>query len=254
MNSDTSTKVSLLLAIHKKLQVLVNIPVELDISAKSEIELFTKTVFGRACKNHYAIVLLCEQGYGEDALILTRTLLEIMITYAYITKADSEQRFARYKEFEKIIRKRGANYINQKSELSSEFSKRTGGELISTLKNLNEECERLVDEYGDSFKYHWSGKKIIELLKDIEREDLYETVYRLQCSHAHVDISGMTSVLSLRDGSVEIDIGASHNLVLKSLVIAFDIFFHILNGISEDSGWNLGDDLKKIEQEFLQVM
>lgn len=49
-------------------------------------------LFGKSLKSVDAAKLLASKGYGEDSLILLRTILEVLFSAAYITAADSEER------------------------------------------------------------------------------------------------------------------------------------------------------------------
>jgi len=59
---------------------------------------------GKAHKTHRAIVVLCRQGYGEDAAILLRTLLELAIDVRYIALDPGDDRGQRWLDYDSVTR------------------------------------------------------------------------------------------------------------------------------------------------------
>ena len=85
---------------------------------------FTTFALGKAYKTHEAILLLCLNGYGEDAAILTRSLFDLSITLLYILKDPTNKRVLRYFHYDSVIRKKINLLLLKKSGLTSQLRKK----------------------------------------------------------------------------------------------------------------------------------
>jgi hypothetical protein len=121
-----------------------------------KINWFIALMFAKAIKTHSALILLCRQGYGEDAFILARSLFEVVLDVAYILKEDTEKRLSRYFDF---FSKISSDRIERVSEiLPSELA----GESALD-KNLKQKIHDKAAQVQEKHKYdrseNWSDKK-----------------------------------------------------------------------------------------------
>src|SRR5581483_1740128 len=63
---------------------------------EEDISQFIAAAFGKACKTTQAIVRLCLLDYGEDAVVLLRTNLNVLIDAAYFLAEDRADRFKKF--------------------------------------------------------------------------------------------------------------------------------------------------------------
>jgi hypothetical protein len=256
--TNVNTKIKSLIEINKELRALVRNKLAVEDVARSNKALLSAFIFGKTYRTHNAVITLCEQGYGEDAFTLARTLFELMVNFAYITQSDSDENLFRYVNHEIVPRKKMMNYIKSKPDLAKQFQERlalkTDADFVKFIQNVDQEYDRLITLYDKSYKKDWSGKNIAQMASEIGREDAYATVYRLQCSHSHADISGISSNSSVDSGGLTLDMEVSERWVAETLVVAFDFFFHILTEVNTQLGWGLEDALKNIEERYTIVV
>src|ERR1700730_2097772 len=67
--------------------------------------IFLGLAIGKSYKTHVSILMLACNGYGEDALILIRSLFELVVNTIFILKDEKGARAQRYFDYHWIIRK-----------------------------------------------------------------------------------------------------------------------------------------------------
>ncbi len=60
--------------------------------AEKDLDLLVATMYGKAAKTFGAVLKLCRLGFGEDALILIRANVNLMINFFYILSENSVER------------------------------------------------------------------------------------------------------------------------------------------------------------------
>ncbi len=160
-------------------------------------------LYAKARKQADAIYLVALQGYGEDALILARSLVNLCIDLKYIT-ADSDQTEAR------AMRWTAKGRVERRK-----FAKRVGttppdeDKINWTIKEaLAKEWPQLIEKRA----------------KDAGLEKLYNLPYRHGSSFEHSDSWSATSFLDLKTGFVDMRTGPSDrfvDLALLTLACAF---------------------------------
>jgi len=111
-------------------------------------------LFTKNYKTFNALYLLCINSYGQDALILSRSIFECFITLAYISKENSEKR-AELFAFDGVLKNRkliieaiennySPNYFN--SEILIKFNNQNELFCNKAIELRNEEKKRLKDK------------------------------------------------------------------------------------------------------------
>ncbi len=184
--------------------------------------------FGKAYKTHSAVLILCKNGYGQDAAILTRSLFELAITTLYILKDPTDKRAEKWFDYDWI--RRDKMYEHMKSE------NRFINLIKDRVKDLEEdpivEIKRMAQEVQNKHKYikglGWSDKNIFDMTKEVGLESLYPTVYKLHTEIHHSGVGNINDYFSLENDSVIMaDVGPSQKWLDETLVAAFH-FFSIL--------------------------
>ena len=75
----------------------------------------------KATKTHNAIIILCKQGYGEDAVILARSLFDMLVDILYITRFKLDTMADRYEFYDDVWRAKALN-PDGKSRIDEHFS------------------------------------------------------------------------------------------------------------------------------------
>ena len=243
--------IKVLLDFNNKLKNIIEPKLQESIYDKNSKSFFIAFVFGKAYKTHDAILLLCKNGFGEDAFMLSRVLFELMVTSIYILNDESGKRFERYVEYDWVTRKKLYDYIFNNKYLLTKLNKKIDG-----IKHKKEDLEEINKEYQwvkNKYKYKnlgWSDKNIKEMAKEIGRIDAYNTVYSLQCTASHSSARNMNEYVKQESKEFIIDIGLSSNYIEESLVINFDFFISIVREADKIFKWNLKNQLDQITNDW----
>lgn len=244
-------EIKTLFSLNGELHNLVDTQLQFDISDKNNKSFFVAFVIGKAYKTYEAIILLCKNGYGEDAFMLARTLFELMVTAVYILQDESEDRLMRYMNYDWVTRKQMYDYIATKDDLLANLNKaiESGGK-----ENTIDEVERKYKAVMERYHYRdsWSDKTIQGMSDSIGRLDMYNTVYRMQCTVSHTNARSMNEYITLTDKGTILNIGPNWDLVENSLLISFDCFFHITKEANRQFAWKVDDTLEKIEKRYIE--
>lgn len=200
-------------------------------------------------------MLLCQEGYGEDASILNRTIFELLITLLYILKDPTDERAYRYYAFDWILREKMFNYAEQKPELLLQLEQRAlkpkkGDVSISEVKKM---AKQVQDKY--KYKgYNWSDKSLGEMADEVNRSGQYKTMYRLSSQHTHSHSRVMNDYVKPTENGFTNFAGISDNWVEEDLVMAFDFFSSIFASASDRYGWRAEKELDPLFKKFLETM
>jgi len=246
-----SEEIKTLLSLNEELRNLVDTKLQLDISGGSNKTFFVAFVLGKAYKTHEVTVLLCKNGYGEDAFMLTRTLFELMVTTAYILQNKSEDRLMRYMNYDWVTRKKMYDYVKTKDALLASLNKAIeSGSRENTIEEVEREYKTVMEKYN--YRNGWSDRSIERMSESIGRLDMYSTVYRLQCMVSHTNARSMNEYITSTDQGIILNIGPNWNLVERSLVIAFDCFFHIAKEADRQFTWGVGSTLEEMATKYAE--
>ncbi|MDP3987734.1 MAG: DUF5677 domain-containing protein [Candidatus Levybacteria bacterium] len=222
------------------------------IGPKDSLTAFTLT---KAYKTHSAIMLLSQEGYGEDASILNRTIFELLVNLLYVLKDPTDERAYRYHAFDWLLREKMYGYAEQKPELLLQLEQRAlkpkaGDVSIAEIKKM---AKQVKDKY--KYKgYNWSDKSLGEMAEEVGKAGQYKTMYRLSSQHTHSHSRVMNDYVKRTDEGFVHNAGISDNWVEEDLVMAFDFFSGIFAAASDQFGWKAEKELDKLFKKFLKVM
>ena len=223
-----------------------------NIGPKDALIAFT---LAKAYKTHLAIMLLCKEGYGEDASILNRTIFELLITLLYILKDPTDERAYRYYAFDWILRERMFNYTEQKPELLLQLEQRelkpeVGDVSISEIKQMAKQVQTKYKYKG----YNWSDKSLGKMAEEVGRNGQYKTMYRLSSQHTHSHSRVMNDYVKRTENGFINFAGISDNWVEEDLVMGFDFFSGIFAAASDRYGWKGEKELEPLFDKFIKTM
>jgi hypothetical protein len=254
-----------LLAIHKKLLDFVDSNFNKFPDDMGLKEAVCVLLFAKSTKTFRAIQHLCDppdRGYGEDAIILVRSLLENLINLAYIVKPQQEkEREERAELFESWLI---IDYNRFKKGLKECSSLKTQLRQILQKIDLNDvrynkakslfdkECERLEKNNYKTNKWSWSGLSLKWMAEEVGLLDLYYNVVYWEYSqivHPHPGCID-SYIKRLPDGNLNICDTPGSGLVESALASSFDCYRQILRLINDIFSINLSDKLTEIENEW----
>jgi len=237
---------------NEELRKIADSVLEKEFSKITPKVAFTTFALGKAYKTHGAILLLCAQGYGEDAAILTRSLFDLSITLLYILKDPTNKRVLRYFHYDSIIRKKMYDYAKTVPTFNKLFEERkihpkhgdTTTEEVEKYANLAQEKHN----YG---RMGWSDKPIRQMAEEVGRGGAYQTVYYLQSNISHSAVRTMNDYVKARNGGYTVDIGQGESWVQEDLVASFDFFSTIISRCNKPLRLGIARQLNALTKRYL---
>lgn len=262
-----------LLAIHKKLLDFVD--TDLTHAMHGKIKTFPGLkdhalfIFAKSTKTYRAIEHLCNKGigYGEDAIILSRSLLENLINLAYISNPHQEkEREHHAKLFVNWLiidlkRKRDALPSNdpirpQLEQYLKEYEN-IGVNYDEINKLHQEECNNHKTKDKQSDKRFWSGLSIKNMAEEIGLLDpYYNKVYWMYSKIAHPHPGGSSSYMKPNpDGNgIIIDDTPNPAWIEDALVSSLDCYIRLVGLINNIFDLKLDSKLKEIDTEAANLI
>ena len=184
-------------------------------------DLLANYFMGKTITTFYSVCLLCKKGYGEDALVLTRTMLENLINYAYINK-NPEENVMLYIDFDKVrAKKRLNNYrtIFPEKNISKE-----------EVEQIERDYEEVKEKYKtDSCIQTWSGKNLADMALKCGLQEYYRIIYPLASSYAHGNVETSISYIERQGDGFLVRVGqASEDLTAESIYAACSIVLMLI--------------------------
>ena len=217
---------------------------------KSVYEYVMSLLFSKAFKTYKGISILCKEGYGQDAGILLRSLFEIYVNIAYISKSKSEKRSKRYYEYSYIKKKHLVELFDNYRLEEKGF--KDAGEYIQRNR---EEIYRLYNGVKDNYKnenrkkdeFHWSGKSIKRMASECGLGTDYAVVFFIfsQLVHSASTTECLYVHANFAERQIASDVGPSEEYIGIVLSHCNAIFLKILEKF--DSVFNSGKE-RKIEE------
>lgn len=201
------------------------------------------------CELHETVCILVGKGLYRDAVVLSRTLCEAVISYNWLTNKDINRRFSRYVYFKGKIQSQNIEVVQKHFKL-----KHT---LTLEQKALNRETERLFKD----FTKQWND---VTLSRMAHEADTYETIaadslgnmvvtyelfYWWFSLHAHPSIEAIQNFLPPTGKPFRTTrTPASHQTLQERVVMFQSTFWLFLIANRIDSVMALGQDapLKRV--------
>jgi hypothetical protein len=200
-----------------------------------------------------ATVLLCREGYSEDAAVVARTIMEIAIVVRYIA-ADPQDRSRRFIEHTIVERQSLVTFL----ESARDRLPRPWQGLASHAQRLQELRQHYDEMSGDTrHRYHWAGRDIT-LRKMAEAIglpvlDWYDLIYSLFSKRAHSTPRCMDNYI-LVDGQRLINsLPDRAGMVRDSLGFGSLSMLLVLDTANDEMRLTLESEIKGLMERFRQV-
>ncbi len=214
-----------LFSFNEELRKLIEDNWDKTIAVKTPTEAIVVFALTKGYKTHKASLVLCDQGFGQDAAILVRSLFELAVICGYITKDKTENKALRYINYDWISRKKMFTYVQSKEHLVK-LIKEERPETDKIIEDVLKYSKEADEEFGYEY-FGWSDKRLIEMSKDMGLGDIYKTVYVLQSQLAHSDPRVVNEYIREENSKFIYDTGASERWVTEALVTAFHFYYLI---------------------------
>ncbi len=183
-------------------------------------------------KTHGVVLNLCRNGYGEDALMLTRTLFDSFLIIGNVLEDKTDSTAWQYLHFDDITRLKMFDYIKDKEIYRNELETRKKHPLPrqEDIEDIAIREVRWLEEYGKEFKYRWhAGKTTGELAEALEMTPYFKVAYNLQSQLVH-SLPRTGDYYLTDDGKrLLLNIEPGEQAVELALISSFNIFVGILD-------------------------
>lgn len=246
-SSDFIDKIIKFYSLNKRISELVKIKIELITSIEQKPKsIFISAIIAKVIRTHDAIILLCKNGFGEDALILSRSLFEIMITVLYIFRDKTDKTVMRYLSHSTILKEK-----NIEAVLKYNYQTKNNDRLTEKeISRIKEESEIFKNKYNYD-KSSWSDKSIRKMAISLDKEILYDIVYAIQCSFSHSDAESINSYVNKKGDTLEFNIDGSPKNLSIALLMSLEFFIEIIDVWSKEIELDLESEIEKIKKEIL---
>lgn len=208
-------------------------------------------LFGKSCDTYQSIQILCKTGFGRDALILVRSLLENLITILYMFQEEkkTEERIAEWIQFDLRDRRILLDAIEREP---TDFFK-VKGKWVEKKSEIRKSYEQLPERIKK--KQGWNYE---QLAREVGLEAQY-IYYRHLSSLVHPTSTGAKGYMAVKKNRVLIRVGPDSKSIPNALVFGHHYFWMILNQVN--SVFNLGEEenlathekLYSVRREKLQL-
>lgn len=203
-------------------------------------------------KSTKAIQTLCKEGYGQDAKVLLRSMIDSLITLAYIQK-DKENLSKRFIEFSsaekhKLLQIIGSKNIYPTTPLDEERLKKH--------KEIEKGYKKYKSDYGyksdRSLPNNWSGKTTAEMAEKAKVKDLYDWVFRFTSQTTHPSASQANEyILGLdQGGKIVLEVGPSEQWIKESLYMAVIILLWFLGQLDEEYSIGNKEEMERLFEKL----
>ena len=223
----------------------------------------TLVFFAKSTKTFRAICELCSGGFGEDAAILVRTLLENVIGLSYIAKEESQHRAQLFACYSLIDRKRKADQIKNDpvlkghlKDIDRKFNDKFGKDYDNAVKLCSDECKK-IESLGryQTKKYSWSCLSVRDMAADTGLKELYfDKVYWMISQFAHPDASAFGNYVHGDKNDLNFIDRPSMQWVKESLVSGFDCYSKMIRLVNQIFDVDLLARIDELEEKYVKVV
>ncbi len=185
-------------------------------------------LYTKARKGVAALHVLATSGYGEDAMIIARSLVNLCIDLGYICRTDSDDRARQWIARGRVSRR----------EMAQAFGLTPPDEVTVDWGKVGERARA------------WKAVRIFDRAKDAGLENFYEIAYRHGCVYEHSDAWGALAYLDIVDDSIDMRSEPSPTRVDTALLAGAFAF----GEIASISGKYWGFDIAQADREIFDLV
>jgi hypothetical protein len=174
----------------------------------------------KAYKSHRALLILCREGYGEDATILLRALFELALDIEHVARGPLGERAQRSGEYIIVERYEFLRVLQTDSLFENHRRRVAAGEVPNwedTMREIQDVARWAQGRWGlwnvdNAGRWttpgKWHGRSIRQAARHIGRESHYNTIYYL------TSVSARSSV---RTDDCYVTVGESGGATMSTL-------------------------------------
>ncbi|WHZ14474.1 MAG: hypothetical protein OJF52_001312 [Nitrospira sp.] len=206
----------------------------------------------KSSKTVESIFLLTSHGYGQDAKILLRSLLELLLNLKYVghdpdkrVPLFTEYAYLEIDDFDKLL----SNYVSENPD-DVIIQKILTSKDVDQRTSERKEYERVKKNYPN--KHNWAGMSVRKMAKSVGLSFQY-ILYKMFCRVTHPSSEGIKSYLGLDDESLACLDSTPEDLrrtFLTSCIYLLDILSQVNDGFSLDYGKHIDNVYQQVKSEI----
>lgn len=249
------SKYAALFDVNKELDNLIGKILDMDLKVSNRRQHVAAFCLGKAYKTHKAITVLCEQGFGQDAAILLRSLFDLTLSLLYITQKDEDYYAERYFDYLLIKQEKMLDYMNSIPELKTNFNneaKKRGSSFSE--KELRKQAKEAREKYHYIDSFDWSDKSMQDMAKEVGRGNMQKSIYRLLADISHSSANSISEYMDSSQKNIVIDVSQGTKFVNEALVGAFDCVYNVLTVMNKLFDLKMEKDIEDIASRYITLL
>jgi Family of unknown function (DUF5677) len=176
-----------------------------ETQPERDLDLLVATMHGKAGKTYQAILELCLSGFGEDALVLLRSNINLMINLLYILSEDSA--------------KRAGDLVAYSHKEQEKYLRLAHGRRPEWMEKLDWDK---INRYADAWEHNIATKA-----ESCKQSFHYNVGYRFYSRIEHSDAWSLSNLIDENETQIRIASELSDKYVSIALVHSFAIMANI---------------------------
>jgi hypothetical protein len=200
---------------------------EKAIPLESDFQRAINFLFCRSYRLYWTIVILSQQGFGPEAGILLRSLMEQVVNMAWIGKENQDKRAKLFVDYSPVARKK----LYDNYDKYGIFPNLTDAER--ELIESREEAERAYSEAKDNYsdERYWAPQHVSSRAKDVGLDYDWDFYYWFLSFIAHSNAASHFEFVRREETGDLFVVGPSDSMIqdvlhlsCKYLLLAFDMW------------------------------
>ncbi len=225
-------------------------PIDDKDHAKNVYKVLVLHLFNKAWRTFESIYLLCANGYGQEASILLRSLLEVVVSAVYISKEPSSRAilFGEYGYLEKMSFRNALIEYRDENPDDAWVAGILDSATARDLEDDRREYERVKKNYPK--KDAWSGESIKDMAKKVGMHFHY-ILYKMFCGATHVSSMGAGRCFAIKDKTLIFSADGEDDINARWHT-ACVYFYSIMGPVNETFELHFDDRLKTLNDMLLE--
>jgi len=213
---------------------------------ESQYKIITLFFFIKSWRTFQSIRLLFSNKLSEDADILLRSLLEVVVNLKYIS-LDWQKRIELFLGYDYVQRQKLLDKLKKLGDPLADKIRQSRPEVV---RDVLEEYSKLKDNYPNMLR--WSGKSIEEMAKDVGLGKHY-IIYRVLSDHVHPSPRATLKYFSEGPTGIVVGPSLSDDEIAKHLHTTCVYFLIICDHANELFSLGFDGRIKEINDQLLRL-
>jgi hypothetical protein len=218
--------------------------VRLPGPSKGELSQVVARMLSAVSNTMGAILILAFNGYGSEALKLSRGIYETELNILWLKNNPGD--VDDFVEFQAIRRKQAYDEMDeeQKARVPKHLVEKISAEYLTALP-------RFIKDGKDKPRKEWCRRSLHDRAREVGLMDLHRTYYREASSVHHGDVIGL---LVQMDSEGYMDAAPSWSNLDSSLVSGLGSYLRCLNYFDEIEELGFKDYLEQVNAEYVTAL